>query len=441
MIALTSSGLGLWLLGLAAYLRADPAPAPSDADAFVLQAYSMLPWRALSRAAGYVHDLPIPLWARVPLLSLYSKVLGVNLEEAWPARLDMYESVGALFARRLRPDARPVDPHSPLVSPVDGMVLSCGPVASTVDARGTPFPTVTVKGVAYGLGALLGGGSAHRERPLHQMTIYLSPGDYHGFHSPADALYAHSRHVSGLLLSVRPSLLGRWPVLASNERVALTGVWERGYFALVAVGATGVGSIELELDPEMRTNLPTALAGSVAKSELLAHGGARRTNLPSALAGADGVRRTTTAAGKGHGGSAHDGRESGVAHAGAGAGDAGAGHGAGDVGAGAGAAGAALSVAHPADDPAAQQQQQPSLGGVVVKRGQRLGGFRLGSCVVVLFESSERVRYAVEPGQRVRIGEALVSASAPASPTPSATASAAAGSDTSEGSSSSSEEA
>jgi phosphatidylserine decarboxylase len=116
---------------------------------------------------------------------------------------------------------------------------------------------------------------------------------------------------------VRPSLLGRWPILGSNERIALSGAWERGFFALVAVGATGVGSIELDAAPELRTNAPRAQSGDIAFLEFEA--------------------------------------------------------------------------------------------GKVVRRGERLGGFRLGSCVVLLFESADDVPFAIAPGQAVRVGERLVS--------------------------------
>lgn len=39
---------------------------------------------------------------------------------------------------------------------------------------------------------------------LFYMTIYLGPGDYHGFHAPTDWQVRRVRHVAGELLSVRP---------------------------------------------------------------------------------------------------------------------------------------------------------------------------------------------------------------------------------------------
>lgn len=40
----------------------------------------------------------------------------------------------------------------------------------------------------------------------------------------------------------------------TNERVVFLGHWTHGFFAMVAVGATNVGSIVVEFDAELKTN-------------------------------------------------------------------------------------------------------------------------------------------------------------------------------------------
>lgn len=40
-----------------------------------------------------------------------------------------------------------------------------------------------------------------------------------------------------------------------NERVALLGRWRHGFFSMVPVGATNVGSIKINFDQDLRTNV------------------------------------------------------------------------------------------------------------------------------------------------------------------------------------------
>ncbi|CAB4059428.1 psd [Lepeophtheirus salmonis] len=88
---------------------------------------------------------------------------------------------------------------------------------------------------------------------MYQSVIYLSPKDYHRFHSPVDWVVKKRRHVPGQLLSVNPE--SYWvSSLHSNERVVYLGEWEHGFFSLSAVGATNVGSIRCDFDPDLLTN-------------------------------------------------------------------------------------------------------------------------------------------------------------------------------------------
>jgi len=91
---------------------------------------------------------------------------------------------------------------------------------------------------------------------LFACVIYLAPGDYHRFHSPADCYFHTRRHVSGELISVKPRLLSWLPHLfAINERVVLRGRYKNGFLSTVAVGATNVGSIIVYNDDNLKTNL------------------------------------------------------------------------------------------------------------------------------------------------------------------------------------------
>ncbi|MCL4121794.1 UNVERIFIED_CONTAM: hypothetical protein GTU68_063906 [Idotea baltica] len=94
-----------------------------------------------------------------------------------------------------------------------------------------------------------------RRNALFHVAIYLAPGDYHRFHSPAEWRVGFRRHFPGELLSVNPSIAA-WvrELFVLNERVAYVGEWAHGFFSMTAVGATNVGSIAVPFDASLRTN-------------------------------------------------------------------------------------------------------------------------------------------------------------------------------------------
>jgi phosphatidylserine decarboxylase len=75
------------------------------------------------------------------------------------------------------------------------------------------------------------------------------------FHSPAVWKPENRRHFHGELLSVNPKIAKLVPGLfCINERVVYTGEWEHGFFSFTAVGATNVGSVQVYIDEELKTN-------------------------------------------------------------------------------------------------------------------------------------------------------------------------------------------
>ncbi len=108
-----------------------------------------------------------------------------------------------------------------------------------------------------------------------------------------------------------------------NERVALLGRWRHGFFGMVPVGATNVGSIRINFDSALRTNVrdQRSLAGTYSEAT---YGAASRI-----------------------------------------------------------------------------------LGGQPLQTGEEMGGFLLGSTIVLVFEAPETFEFEVEPGQKVRVGEKL----------------------------------
>lgn len=104
---------------------------------------------------------------------------------------------------------------------------------------------------------------------LFYCVIYLRPGDYHRIHSPVDWNVLVRRHFSGRLYPVNERATRTIKNLyVENERVVLEGRWEEGYIAMAAVGATNIGSIELSIEPGLRTNLPRKKLVSVPQERV-----------------------------------------------------------------------------------------------------------------------------------------------------------------------------
>lgn len=154
-----------------------------------------------------------------------------------------YRSLSEFFTRSLRNDVRLIAPDV-IVSPCDGRVLHLGPVTSDTHLE-------QVKGVTYSLESFLGPRTKSHDAEsfveslkhkkegtsLYHCIIYLAPGDYHRFHSPANWKPELRRHFHGELLSVSPKVAKWVPGLfALNERAAYLGSWEHGFFSFTAVG-------------------------------------------------------------------------------------------------------------------------------------------------------------------------------------------------------------
>ncbi|KAH9777201.1 phosphatidylserine decarboxylase proenzyme 1 [Citrus sinensis] len=270
-----------------------------DAKASFLR---LLPLRSISRIWGFMTSVEYPVWMRPYVYKAWARAFHSNLEEA-ALPLGEYASLREFFVRTLKQGSRPID-HDPhcLVSPVDGIVLRVG------ELKGVGAKIEQVKGFSYSVSSLLGSssflpmieeGDMHEQsgeqestptektkkswwsislasprvrdtattrshvlfscpvKGLYYCVIYLKPGDYHRIHSPVDWNVLVRRHFSGRLfpLNERATRTVR-NLYVENERVVLEGMWQEGYLAMAAVGATNIGSIELVIEPELRTNQP-----------------------------------------------------------------------------------------------------------------------------------------------------------------------------------------
>lgn len=372
-----------------------------------------------------------------------------SLSEISEPDLHVYPNLASFFYRALKPGARPLDPNqNALLSPADGRVLQFGAIESgeveqvkgmtySLDAllgtskpntspnssnpasiftpkRGVPEQSTashregdeeiikqdeefaTVNGITYTLPNLFSGPpqrqpgnttsdasttptsaseaevradlalggkpwyarlTSEHQTALYYVVVYLAPGDYHRFHSPAAWVVEKRRHFAGELYSVSPYLQRTLPGLFTlNERVVLLGRWRWGFFSFTPVGATNVGSIKVNFDRELRTNSLTTDTAADRAAEEAAERGEPYSGFAEAT----------------------------------------------------------------------YEGASPILHGHALRRGEEMGGFQLGSTVVLVFEApkgqrpsldegwmGEKVKrkggwnWVVEKGQKVKMGEAL----------------------------------
>ncbi|KAH9963542.1 phosphatidylserine decarboxylase-domain-containing protein [Russula dissimulans] len=412
-----------------------------------------LPLRNLSRLWGWLNSFELPVCFRPFAYKLYAFLFGCDLTEIDPSDLREYPSLGAFFERSLAPGTRPIADVA-LVSPADGTVLHFGAVqgARVEQVKGltysldallgierpksrpgvphtttVPFPVremaivddrefANVNGIEYSLSQLIGvsapttplsptsssGGEEDEDEeeraapnfptdpeaygrpsppPLPQkhgvqidasvvepdrsvqetvvasvakelgprsalagragmprrgsvrvkpgnalffIVIYLAPGDYHRFHSPTAWVVEKRRHFQGELFSVSPYVAKRVENLfVLNERVAMLGRWRHGFFGMVPVGATNVGSIKINFDQALRTNVRGRPPPPGTYTE------------------------------------------------------------------------------------AVYSAASPVLNGQPLRPGQEMGGFCLGSTIVLVFEAPSSFEFGIHAGQKVRVGEQL----------------------------------
>jgi phosphatidylserine decarboxylase len=196
----------------------------------------LIPKQALTAFAGWVAGSQ---WGGVTtgIIDWFVKRYNVNMSEAANSDTASYKSFNEFFTRPLHGDARPLATAA-FVSPVDGAISQCGPIAGD--------QVFQAKGHSYSTRALVGGDAAlaAQFQDGEFATLYLSPRDYHRIHMPCAGRLTRMVYVPGDLFSVNPTTARGVPGLfARNERVVCVFEGAQGPFVMVLVGATIVGSM------------------------------------------------------------------------------------------------------------------------------------------------------------------------------------------------------
>lgn len=172
---------------------------------WTVQVMSTLPLKALSRVWGRFNELTIPYYLRVPGFKLYSFIFGVNLSEVSEPDLHVYPNLASFFYRTLKPGVRPLDPDpNAVLSPADGKVIQFGTIEHGEVEQ--------VKGVTYSLDALLG--SVRPSHPDHNIAnSKVQTAETHMKVGEEDIMRADEEfaNVNGISYTLPNLFSGPWP--------------------------------------------------------------------------------------------------------------------------------------------------------------------------------------------------------------------------------------
>ncbi len=199
--------------------------------------------RLLSAVVGFLTQLRLPSFILTPIIRLYIRHYDIDMSQ-FALQPEEAATFGEFFARPLKDGCRPpADSKRFVLSPADGILTVGGQI---VEGR-----LEQIKGSEYNLYEFVGDpsyGAAFDNGDY--FVVYLSPRDYHRVHFPADASVVGWHYIPGDKKTVQPSFLrGHQGVFVQNERLVVHMQTPRGPLAVVMVGATCVGRMDISFDP------------------------------------------------------------------------------------------------------------------------------------------------------------------------------------------------
>ena len=181
----------------------------------------------------------------------YVRLMGLDMTEFKNARY--YKSLNELFTRELILKREIDNSQNSIISPVDSLVTQYGDLEQDV--------ALQIKGMEYSVEELLTYYCRDNFSKVENgdfMNFYLSPKDYHRYHSPVDFKLKKLIHVPGKLYPVNLKYLNKeLELFVQNERVVLECEKDGKIFYMVFVGALNVGQMVFEFEPRVETNKDT----------------------------------------------------------------------------------------------------------------------------------------------------------------------------------------
>ncbi len=182
----------------------------------------------------------------------YVKLMGLDMSEF--DNPTNYKSLNALFTRELKKPREIDRDKRVLISPVDALVTDFGKIVEE--------KAYQIKGMEYSICKLFGEYHHKAVKYLEGgcfVNLYLSPKDYHRYHSPDRLKIKSITHIVGKLYPVNfPLLRNKKELFIENERVIIECRDEnKNRFIMVLVGALNVGKMVITFEKNIQTNIST----------------------------------------------------------------------------------------------------------------------------------------------------------------------------------------
>jgi hypothetical protein len=159
--------------------------------------YKMLPLKLISRVMGWITRLYIPVCLRPFIFQFYIKAFSCHAHEMYNEDLKSYRTISEFFRRKIKMELRPINKESPIVSPCDGRVLTCGKVSRGLIEQ--------VKGITYTASSFLGvplTAGLMKLQQQNQTRRTSSSVDHDDAHSYAESLLRYRGHALYYAVSI-----------------------------------------------------------------------------------------------------------------------------------------------------------------------------------------------------------------------------------------------
>jgi phosphatidylserine decarboxylase len=179
----------------------------------------------------------------------YVKLMGLDMSDFQDP--SSYPTLNKLFTRAFVEPKEITSDEGIMISPVDALVTDYGEI---VDGK-----AYQIKGMEYNLAELFGEHHQEASKAVDGgqfVNLYLSPKDYHRYHTPDTLTIKSLTHIPGKLYPVNfPLLRNKKNLFIENERAIIESIDRKGRtFVMVLVGALNVGKMIITFEDAIKTN-------------------------------------------------------------------------------------------------------------------------------------------------------------------------------------------